>query len=159
MACQFLRLFLVEQSAAEGTSSLKSCAEWSHFMSCNFRVFAVVGGYERNASLFLSTSHCTPGSTRVRMSAPQVQQRTIGSRFGMQQALRGRFSGLGGGGVDQCSLPHPDIKVPANPETVLDFGTSLPYTQLQIISSRIKAQKCAPYSIPASFNYLHLLHL
>lgn len=87
MACQFLRLFLVGQSAAEGTSSLKSCAEWSHFVSCNFRVFAVVGGYERNGSLFLSTSHCTPGSTRVRMSAPQVQQRTIGSRFGMQQAL------------------------------------------------------------------------
>lgn len=99
MACQFLRLFLVGQSAAEGSSSLKSCAEWSHFVSCNFRVFAVVGGYERNASLFLSTSHCTPGSTRVRMSAPQVQQRTTGSRFGMQQALRGRFSGLGGGGV------------------------------------------------------------
>ena len=56
MACQFLRLFLVGQSAAEGTSSLKSCAEWSHFVSCNFRVFAVVGGYERHGSLFLSLS-------------------------------------------------------------------------------------------------------
>ena len=67
--------------------------------------------------------------------------------------------GLGGGGVDPCSLLYLDLKVPAHPETVLDFGTSLPYTTLLIISSRIKAQKCAPYSIPASFNYLHLLHL
>ena len=83
-------------------------------------------------------------------------------RNATQDALVGSVSGLwelGGGGVDPCSLPHPDLKVPAHPETVLDFGTSLPYTQLQIISSRIKAQKCAPYSIPASFNYLHLLHL
>lgn len=83
-------------------------------------------------------------------------------RNATQDALVGSVSGLwglGGGGVNPCSLPHPDLKVPAHPETVLDFGTSLPYTQLQIISSRIKDQKCAPYSIPASFNYLHLLHL
>lgn len=75
----------------------------------------------------------------------------------------GRFSvwtmGAGGGGMDPCSLLYPDLKVPAHPETVLDFGTSLPYTTLLIISSRIKAQKCTPYSIPASFNYLYLLHL
>lgn len=79
-----------------------------------------------------------------------------------QGALVGPVSGLWGlevGGVDPCPLPHPDLKVPAHPETVLDFGTSLPYTPLQIISSRIIAQKCAPYSIPASFNYLLLLHL
>lgn len=67
--------------------------------------------------------------------------------------------GAGGGGVDPRPLPNPDLKVPAHPETVLDFGTPLLYTPLQIISSRIIAQKCAPYSIPASFNYLHLLHL
>lgn len=83
-------------------------------------------------------------------------------RNATRDALVGSVSGLwglGGGGVDPCSLLYLDLKVPAHPETVLDFGTSLPYTTLLIISSRIKAQKCAPYSIPASFNYLYLLYL
>lgn len=101
----------------------------------------------------------TEGMKRVEEDEEAVR----GDEREMPRGCAGRFSvsGLWGLGVAVWIHALCFIWISKSP-TLRDcpgFWDFLPYTTLLIISSRIKAQKCAPYSIPASFNYLYLLYL